>query len=205
MPEQEEKTWEFFGAVDRKGKVAEGRITSEYPAWYKETAIRELANDIDQLDNRLKRGVVPQSEVPYAREEVSKMRLRKQQIVESKPQLSPKDRDNIARFADNLQEQIIPLMPTRTDMLKGLADPHEELRKDTEPCVTVASRGNNAGYLRKLNVPIHDGKITRKQAQRVLKIFRRTLGEECKIEGLRRDNSHGVYHSERSLEQMERG
>jgi hypothetical protein len=92
-------------------------------------------------------------------------------------------------------------MPSYTDMAKGLANAHEENRKDTAQCVNVEGFVDIA---RQCGIPVekHGNTITRKQATRAWKIMGKALGEHSNVEYLRRDENTGTFHSERTIDQM---
>ena len=119
----------------------------------------------------------------------------------SKPKLKGKEEEEAAKFYGHLSDQLRDAMPSRSDMKKGLADAHEEVRRMTTPIIDV--RGKTK-MLSNMGIEAKGGKITRTQAAKAFKIVGRVLGEPTNIEYLRRDYNHGTFHPERSLEEMER-
>ena len=193
---------QFFGACDRKGKLKTGSIRSEYPVWYHPQRIRELEEEIDSYDRKVASGAIDKTP-NYAeyKAEIDRKRVLLNEISADIPDLKGKELDRVAKAYETLGEQIKELMPTRTNMTKGLANAHEELRKDTTPCVNVDGFVDLA---RECGVAIeaHGKTITRKQAMKAWKIMGRALGSNSNVEYLRRDANYGTYHGERSIDQM---
>lgn len=190
----------FFGEADRKGRHADGKITSEYPAWYFDAQTEDLQEEIEHKQRQIAQGLVPPSEMPYAREALKKQEETLERIM-SKPKLTGKDKDEAAKFYESLSEQICDSMPSRSDMKKGLADAHEEVRRMTTPIINV--RGQTK-LLANMGIEAKGGKVSRNQAAKAFKIIGRVLGEPTNIEYLRKDFNHGTFHPERSIEEMER-
>ena len=191
---------QFFGAADRKGRHADGNITSEMPAWYFVPQTDELQEEIEHKTRSIKMGLIPPSEMPYAQEELRKQEAMLERI-KSKPELKGKDKDDAAKFYAHLSEQIGDSMFSRSEMKKGLVDAHEEVRRMTEPIINV--RGQTK-LLANMGINAKGGKISRNQAAKAFKIVGRVLGEATNTEYLRKDFNNGTFHPERSLEEMER-
>lgn len=189
---------QFFGAADRKGKHADGKISSEYPAWYFDAQIEDLQEEIAHKKRMIDNQLVPPSELPYAREELKKQEEMFERIM-SKPKLTGKDKDDAANFYKHLADQIGDSMPSRSEMKKGLADAHEEARRMTEPIINVRGKTD---VLANMGINAKGGKISRNQAAKAFKIIGRVLGEPTNIEYLRKDYNHGTFHPERSLDEM---
>lgn len=190
----------FFGPMDRKRKDPRGAITSAYPAWYFDTHLDELKEDIDRKARDLARGVIPPSEVPYAKEELEKQKERYDAILSSRPKLSAKEKDELAKVYKELEQQIVDSMPTYTEMMKGHADPHEEARKMTRPYISVGRHGD---LFKKMNIPMDGNKVSRNGATRAYKILGKVLGERTNIETLRRDIAYGRVKLEKSLDELQ--
>ena len=190
---------QFFGAADRKGRHADGKITSEYPAWYFVAQTEDLTEEIEHKTRSIKMGLIPPSELPYAQEELRKQETMLERI-KSKPELKGKDKDDAAKIYKHLSEQIGDTMFSRSEMKKGLVDAHEEVRRMTDPIINV--RGQTK-ILANMGINAKGGKISRNEASKAFKIIGRVLGEATNIEYLRKDFNHGTFHPERSLEEME--
>jgi len=193
---------QFFGAVDRKNKHHRGAIRSEYPCWYHPSRIDELEESINKDERMIKSGAI--DKLPNTQEfqnELARKKVLLSEIVKDRPILTGKDKDRVAKAYEMLGEQIKELMPSRTDMLKGLANAHEENRRDTKPCIDVQEFVDIA---RECGVPMEAGssKISRKQAMRAWKIIGKSLGERTNVEYLRRDANYGTFKPERTIDQM---
>jgi len=190
---------QFFGDVDRRHKRADERIASEYPAFYFPTKLEELKENIDKTKRQISMGLIPASELPYAKAELEKSEKRLKEIKSSLPKLSGKEKDALAKVYGELGEQIADAMFTRTAMKKGLADAHEEARRMSEPIIKVGDAGK---MFENMGITPVDGKVSRNQASRAWKIIGKVLGESSNTESLRRDMKTGVYMAEKSLEEI---
>lgn len=184
---------ELFGAVDRN-RVSKA-IQSEYPAWYFETHIAEMKEGIERKKRELERGIVPQSEVPYMKASLEKEEIRLQEINDSKPKVTEKEKDNFAKARRHLAKEIRDSMFTRTDMLKGLASPHEEAIRMVDPIIKiskeVADLAESCGVdlNKSCNGKKRNGNISRNEASRIFKIIGKFLGEPTNVETLRKDRT----------------
>jgi len=194
---------EFFGAVDKKGKHADGKVTSEYPAWYLDTHIQELQEEINKYENSIKNNLIPEKEMPRSREEVKRLKERMTLIIKSKPKITGKDLDTLNGIYKDLTGQIGDSMFTYTEMQKGLVSAHEEARRMINPIISVNSEC--ASILPQLGIKPQDGKISRNQAGKVIKIIGRLLGERTDTEYFRKDQAYGTYRGGRSLAELEAG
>jgi chromosome segregation ATPase len=171
----------FFGEVDRHPK---GGYSSDYPAWYFPRQLEELKEELRGKEDALDvPGISRRQEL---RQQVAELKHRIQDIESSKPKLTAKQKDDLAVRARELGDEISRAMPPRSDMMKGLADAHEEVRRMTEPCVKV-----DAELARACGVPLSKGLATRDGATKVWKIANRALGEASNVERLRRDRLDG--------------
>jgi len=180
---------QFFGKVDKRKQ--DGKIASEYPAWYMRSQIEELEESINRKERELQRGTIPPSEVMYAKAELEKEQKRLGEIRESEPKLTDAERDSISKVYKELGKEIQDTLFTKTDMMKGLADAHEEARLMVGDVISVKDKAF-AEMCEACGIPLErEGKarraISRNEASRVYKIIGRYLGENTNIERLRRD------------------
>jgi hypothetical protein len=189
----------FFGAVDRKGKRADGKITSEYPAFYFHTQFDELKENTERAERQLKLGLVPASEVPYAQAEVERNRQRMIDIKKANPQLEGRQKDAVFNMYKELASQISDSMYTRSDMKKGLVDAHEEARRMSQPIISI--KGNEK-FFHNMGITATGGKISRNEASRAYKIMGKALGENTNTEHLRRDRKTGTFSIGQTLQEM---
>jgi hypothetical protein len=194
---------EFFGAADRQGKKADGKITSQYPAWYLDNHLNELQEDINRYDNSITNNLIPESEVPKARAEMKKLKERMTLILKSKPKLNGKDEDTLNGIHKDLSTQIGDSMFTYTEMQKGLVSSHEEAGRMINPIINVSPE--LASILPQLNITPRDGKISRNEASRVYQITGKLLGKRTNVEYLRKDYAYGTTHGSRSLAEVMAG
>jgi len=194
---------EFFGSPDRKGKMAEGKITSEFPAWYFENKINDLRYEIERNENRISKNMIPDHEIPRVKEENKRLIERLSSILKSKPKINGKDFDTLAGIYKDLTDQIGDSMFSRTEMKKGLVSAHEEAKRRIEPIIKVNSDCDS--ILSKFNISHVGGKISRNQADKVAKILGKIIDAPTNMEYYRKDHSYGTYKSEKSLEELEAG
>lgn len=193
---------EFFGAVDRKDRRSDGRICSEYPAFYFRTHIDELRESIDSKVQGLERGEIYPTEIPKIKAELEREKLRLADIEKSKVVLKDGAKDEAAKLYADLGEQIQDSLFTRTEMMKGLANPHEEARRMKDLDI-INIRGNTEVF-KKMGIQTRKGKTSRTGATRAYKILGSLLGEETNVEYLRKDHKYGTFKSDVPLEEMMR-
>jgi hypothetical protein len=193
------KDIQFFGKVDRKRP--DGGISSEYPGWYFPVKIDELEREIESTESNLKRGLVPAEVLPYVEAELARKKEIRLAIEEGRPVLSGEELDQAHKIYQTLGRQISDHMFTRSEMMKGLANPHEEARLMSQPCVDITG---NVQVIRSCGIDVPKGvtKISRNQASKAWKILGRLCGERTNVEYLRKDRNTGTYRSDVPLEEM---
>lgn len=190
---------EFFGSVDRKDGKPGGRIVSEYPAFYFTTHVEELEERIASNERTLKSGLINPAAIPELRSEIDRDTTRLREINKSHIKLTGKDKDEAATLYKHLESEIRDTMFSRSEMKKGLANPHDELKRMIDPSIPVGKFG---AVFKSMGIDPVKSKVSRNQASRVYKILGKLLQENTNTEYLRRDYKHGTYQSEVPLEQM---
>lgn len=190
---------QFFGSVDRKDGKSDGKITSEYPAFYFTTQIDELRENIARNERALESGAINPQSVPELKAEIKRDIVRLSEINKNHISLTGKDKDEAADLYKELGGQIQDSMFTRSDMMKGLANPHDELKRMKDPIIPV---GKNGKIFENMGIKPVKGKVSRTQASKVFKVLGKVLGEETNVEYLRKDHKYGRYHSDVPLEEM---
>jgi hypothetical protein len=191
---------EFFGVADRQGKKADGKVTSQYPAWYFDNHINELQEDINRIENELNNNLVPENAFPQKRADIKRLKERMTMIIKSKPKLNAKDIDTLAGIYKDLANQIGDSMFTYTEMQKGLVSSHEEARRMVQPIINVSPEC--ASVLPQLGITPKNGKISRNEATRVFQIVGKLLDEKTNAEYLRKDYAYNTYHGSKSLAEV---
>lgn len=189
----------FFGSMDRKGKTKDGAITSEYPAFYFNVQLDDLKEETERQERQIELGLVPPSELPYVKAEVARNKDRMNEIEQSYPKLSDKEKDAVYATYKDLGEKISDSMFTRTDMKKGLVDAHEEARRMSEPIIPIKGQEK---FFHNMGITAKQGKVSRNDAAKAYKIMGRFLGENTVIERLRKDRNTGTFNLERSLQEL---
>jgi len=189
---------QFFSSIDRKGKRADGAITSEYPAFYFYTHYEELQESTDKQQRQVDLGLVPASELPRIKAELKRNNDRLAEIQEANPKLGP-EKDAVHKLYKELEESISDSMYTRSDMQKGLVDAHEEARRMTDPIIPI--KGNEK-FFHNMGITARNGKVSRNEASRAYKIMGKALGENTNTERLRRDRNTGTFSIGRTLQEM---
>ena len=92
-------------------------------------------------------------------------------------------------------------MFTRSEMKKGLADPHDEARRMVQPCIDITGNVHVARSCG-IDVPTGQTKINRNQATKMWKILGRLCDERTNVEYLRKDRNTGVFHPDVPLHEM---
>jgi hypothetical protein len=105
-------------------------------------------------------------------------------IENSRPTLSGADESNLDKTRKALAKAIQERMFSRSEMQKGLADGHMEVRRSQSADIPVDD--TIAMYARASNVPIIDGKINRDGAAKIWKIAQKYFGDISNTELLRK-------------------
>jgi len=173
----------IFGDVD---KTEKGKIKSQYPAWYYDQQIEDMKESIRQREYQLDNDLVMQTEKGIQRERLRQEKERLDQIEASRPKLSPTETEEFAKIRKEMGTEIRDQMFTRSEMDRGLADAHEEARRMTEPIIKIKNE-KEAKLAEECGVKVSkDGKVSRKDAEKMWKIVSKSLGEMSNVEGLRR-------------------
>lgn len=169
----------FFGEVDRHPK---GGFTSEYPAWYFDRQQEELKEEISRDERSIEMGLVSPPNVPEVRTRIKMAKERLHEIESSKPKFTAKQKDELAGAYSEMSNQLREMLPSRSDMMKGVADAHDELRRNTEPCIKISDPRLAAAC----GIPVtRGGMVTRDGLAKVWKITGKALGEASNVERLR--------------------
>lgn len=169
-------------AVNKEGKK---RISSEYPIWYSRQMVDELKEDIAMAEFELRSGRIKDTQIAQAKDRLNKLQTRMSEVEKSQPKLEAKELDKVSKVRKHLSKEISNKMYSRSDMKKGLADAHEEVRRMTDFSIPVT--GEISELASACNVIPVDGKINRTQAEKIWKIAGRYLDESSNTESLRRD------------------
>lgn len=177
--------FQFFGEVDYNKN---GRISSQYPAWAFRHLINELVNDITDLEKQMKDYSID----PETRGKLlSRLQIRQERLTKIRDSFPKVDKDKVYSIVGGenengtLGQKIADSMFTRTDMMKGIADAHEEDRRMHEPVIKL--EGKEIDMAKGCNVRINgEGKVSRNDAVKVWKIGRKYLGEVSNVEVLRK-------------------
>ncbi len=171
---------------------AHGQIANDQPAWCNKRQTEQLREEIRAIEYRLDNKQITGAYEPIARAELVQRKERLGAIERSFPNLSDRQRDKIDAECKDLGEKLSRSMFTRSDMMKGVADAHEEADRMTEPCIKLtdwqAGKANEHGY-RLSNAANRNGKevsTPRDCAMKLWKILRKALGESAHTELLRK-------------------
>ena len=178
---------EFFGKADIviDKETGEKHIGSEYPAHYFEPQCADIDEQIRRIEYNLENGLVPDKGKPADIAELRKLKKMKDKIDESRPVLNAGHIDALVKVRKDLGAKIKDAMFSRSDEMKGIADSHEEYRRQSEPCISLS--GDELLLAKKMNCRVsNDGKVSRNDASRVWKIISRSIGETSDTEVLRR-------------------
>ena len=170
----------FFGEVDYN---QHGRLANALPAWYFTRKEEEMKEQAAHIRYQLENDLIPYSEKNVHKERLKQLEGRLEKIKMSKPELSGKQKDEIAQYREELGKKISDSMFTYDDMHRGVADAHEEARRMTNPIIPV-----KADFIKSFGLKAKDGKVSRNDAIRAWKILGRSLGpdEQTNAEVLRR-------------------
>lgn len=176
----------FFGKVDRN---KEGHITSTTPAWTMKGQIEELEEEIGRKERALERGDIPVDSIPNTKDELRKEKKRLGEILEGRPKLTETDENKLWKIHKDLATAIKPSLFSRSEMLKGLASPHEEMRRMKEPVMNINK--DIAEFCEANNIKVTEQKgglyVSRDNAAHAWKMIGKYFGEAANVESLRRD------------------
>jgi hypothetical protein len=167
---------QFFSEADYSTQEGIKKVASEYPAWYYNTMVDDLKEDIRREEFALESGVVPGDRRPQILDKVKRLKKKYDEILDSFPKLAE---------PEELGKEISSRMFTRSQMQKGLADSHTEARRMVEPSITITPEVAEVAV--SCNITPRDGKISRNEAEKIWKITSRYFGETSNSESLRRD------------------
>lgn len=175
--------FQVFGSVDLNSK---GEVKSQYPSWYFDHLKDELTDEISRIETDLKFDRIPKTEVSITQDRLRQKKDKLKELDKSCLELRGKQKDRVAGIREELGTKISETMFSRSDMKKGLADAHEEMRRMTEPTIQVS--GDSLKFAQACNVRVVKGKITRDGAAKVWKIASKALGDvPTNVEHLRKD------------------
>lgn len=174
----------IFGEVDR---TKEGKIKSQYPAWYYEQHIDELKESIRHRERQLESDLVIPSEKGIQRERLRQEKERLVQIESSKPTFSGVEKDELVKIRKELGDKIKASMFSKGEMDRGVADAHEEARRMVDPIIELKTE-RELNLAEGCGIKIKDGKISRKDAEKMWKISGKSIGDgtPTNVETLRR-------------------
>jgi len=193
----------FFGKPDKylDKETGEWKVSSSYPAWYFDRHIGMLKEDYDRCERALP--WADQAEIPNLKATMEKIKRRIKEIEESRPILGDRLRALCGKVYVKSKAAIQDSLFSRSEMLKGLADAHEELRRQKDPIFSgFNDRGEEGALFKLLNIQHVAGKYSRDQLVKAYKILGKLLGEDINIERLRKDENTGTFRPEKSMYQI---
>lgn len=119
---------------DRK---PDGTIRSMIPAWASRAAFDNLKEEVQDLKTGMEMGLITPSEQVVTAERIKMGEKRIREINDSRPKLSPEQRDFLAKERERAGKQITNTMFTRSDMEMGFARPDKELEKWIKPTIEI--------------------------------------------------------------------
>jgi hypothetical protein len=161
------------------------KIKNTYPTYFNRKQRDDLEEEIRKMEKGLSNNYYHPGDVPGVKENLKKAKNSLEKIHEHAP-VFEKRKDDIYRMTKDLGGVIGDSMFTRSDMMKGLADAHEEARRMSEPVIEVNPVMAGIAVANGMLVS-GDRKMTRNDAIRLWQLGRKSLGEMCDAETLRRD------------------
>lgn len=145
---------------------------SSLPGWSMPKHIDMLRDEVNSIKGRLDFKQVPDDEVYMVQEEYKMKKKRLEDIENSKPVLTGKQMDELVKKRDKLAEEISRSKFSQYDMERGLADPHEEARRMTEPCIEMDEE-----EARRMGLRTQNGKVPRTEAEMAWKLMCSLIGD----------------------------
>ena len=177
-----ESAIKWFTEVDLNDK---GKVASDYPAWYFDVHVKELAEDIRSLENGIDEGIYIGKKRRDAVKQLETKKQRYSQIVDGKPKMTDVNKDKVMRSFKELGGKIGESMFSHDDMWKMTADAHAEAERMVMPCIAVTDEVAGS-FVKERGMKVVDGKISRNDASIVWKCMAKALGEQTDVEALRR-------------------
>lgn len=155
--------YEYYADFDKGSSV---------PAWALNKQTEMLEDEVNSLDTQIEMGGVPSDEIYLAKETLNMKKDRLRQIKDSKPKLTGTQLDTLVEKRNKLAEEIRESKFTEYQMEKGLADPHEEARRMTEPVINVDKE-----EARRMGIDTINGKVSRNKAESMWKNMSSLIGD----------------------------
>jgi len=179
----------FFGGPDRKEGKPDGKICSEYPAWYHQPLVDDLYEEIAKSERSMKymdeHDILDYTTRARLTKQIKAKKKRIEEIEASRPKLRGKDKDDLYRVYQELGDQVKEGLFTRSEMKLGSASAQEEASRMVDPRIRLRMEPEIA---KSLNLVVdEDGKVSRDQASKGWKILGSLLGEPTNVENLRSD------------------
>ena len=186
----------FFSGVDRRvdqnGDLnPDGKILSEYPAWYFDNQIEDLQEEISTCQkniSRYRKDRIFDEESIYKQNRDLELKKKKLELIESsKPKLNGAQKDKLWEVAQNLTKEVRGLLFTKSEMKLGTPSPHEEASRIIDKKISVDKLGISPQMAKDLNLNLKEGRASRGDLERALKIVNKLFGEDTNLEHLRAD------------------
>jgi hypothetical protein len=175
----------IFGKADMNAK---GEVGSEVPSWMAPRHLDLLEEEIRQEEQSIEDGFIPPQNIQDVKYNLKKKQEKLDELKNAKPKVQGKLRDDIAHAREELGEDISEAMFSRTEMKKGLANPHDEANRMSGPCIKIKNE-TMARVAKELGIEPDKktGMVTRNQASRIWKIMSGLIDDETNTERLRKD------------------
>jgi hypothetical protein len=171
-----------FGDVDRS---KDGKVKSDYPSWYFNQQKDELRESIIQKERAIEMDIVPPENKGEFRSMMESEKKKLDMIEESQPKLSEVELDKVSKIRKTLGDKVRDAMFSRSQMDRGVADPHEEARRISEYCIKLDT--GELEFVKSCDVPISNtGMVSRLSAEKSWKIASKLIGEMSNTEMLRK-------------------
>ena len=160
------------------------KIKNTYPTYFNRKQKEDLEEEIRKMEKGLDNKYYQADDIGRVRETLSRAKKSLETLQEQAPSME-KNKDRIYNMTKELGEKIAPAMFSRSDMMKGTADAHEEARRMSEPTIELSPE--LVGTALANGMKVHGRMVTRDDAVRLWQFGKRTLGELSDAEILRRD------------------
>jgi len=191
MAEQKAELQSMFGKPDRKGNKDDGMVQSEYPAWKMNQQIDGLDNEINELESDINAGRIPSEDRFEAKEQLTILQNRFDDIVVSKPNYSPSEETFLHNELERMNSDMADTLYSRYDQQKGkgsIARPQQEADLNDKPCIPI-----NEEVAKICNIKgVVNGKVSRNMIDKARKILCEYFGrDDASREAIRPENNAG--------------
>lgn len=178
----------YFTMADmrRDHETGEMRIVNTYPLYYSNTQRDDIAEERRMIEKAIEGGLYDPVEMPEVKKRLKTLRDKEEMFAHIEPRHLEAKKDSISKLNRRIETILRDSMFSRREMEKGLADPHEEARRMSEPVISLPREIQGLAVANGIAVS-SSGKINRNDLVRVWQMGQKVLGEYTDVEYIRKE------------------